>query len=79
MHRAVAPLAARTGAHIVYDAHDFYRGIELPEQQRPFDQHWLRPFQDRLELRLVSTADAFVTVSDGVADAMASTLAAAPR
>ena len=79
MHRAVAPLAARIGAPIVYDAHDFYREIEPPERQRPFDQRWLRPFQDRLEHRLVSAADAFVTVSDGVADAMASTFGRRPE
>ena len=79
MHRAVAPLAARTGAPIVYDAHDFYRDIEPPERRRPFDQRWLRPFQDRLERRLVSAADAFVTVSDGVADAMARHIRPSPR
>ena len=28
LHRAVAPLAARLGARVIYDAHDFYRGIE---------------------------------------------------
>ncbi len=79
MYRAVAPPAARTRAHIVYDAHDFYCDIEPPEHQRPFDQRWLRPFQDRLERRLVSTADALVTVSDGVADAMASTFGRRPE
>jgi glycosyltransferase involved in cell wall biosynthesis len=79
MHRAVAPLAARTGAPIIYDAHDFYRGIEPPEQQRPFDAQRLQPFQDRLERRLVALADAFVTVSDGVADAMATTFGRRPE
>src|SRR5262249_52453142 len=27
LYRAIAPLAARTGAAVIYDAHDFYRGI----------------------------------------------------
>jgi glycosyltransferase involved in cell wall biosynthesis len=71
LYRAVAPLAARIGASVVYDAHDFYRGIEPIERQRPFDRNHLRPFLDRLEDRAVATSDAVVTVSQGVADLMA--------
>jgi glycosyltransferase involved in cell wall biosynthesis len=65
LHRAV--LARAAGVPIIYDAHDFYRGIEPPALQRSFDQNWLRPFFDRLESRVVASADAVVTVSDGVA------------
>jgi glycosyltransferase involved in cell wall biosynthesis len=67
-HRAVSARAA--GAPIIYDAHDFYRGIDLPASQHSFDQNWLRPFHDRLESRLITAADALVTVSDGVAGLM---------
>jgi len=70
MHRAVMPIAARNGARIIYDAHDFYREIDPPEAQRSFDRNRLRPFYDRLESQLVATAAAVVTVSDGVAEQM---------
>ena len=42
-------LAARLGARIVYDAHDFYRGIEPAERQLSFDRNRMRPFLNRLE------------------------------
>ena len=71
LHRAVAPLAARLGARIVYDAHDFYRGIEPAERQLSFDRNRMRPFLNRLEDRLVAEAAAVITVSDGIADLMA--------
>jgi glycosyltransferase involved in cell wall biosynthesis len=79
MHRAIGPLVARTGARLVYDAHDFYREIEPPQTQRSFDGKWLRPFYDRLESGLVAAADAVVTVSDGVADEMARTFGRRPE
>jgi hypothetical protein len=66
-YRALAPHAARLGASVIYDAHDFYRGIEPPAAQRPFDRNRLRPFLDRLENRALAEAAAIVTVSDGVA------------
>jgi glycosyltransferase involved in cell wall biosynthesis len=69
-HRAVAAPAAHCGAPIIYDAHDFYRGIEPAEMQPSFDRNRLRPFCNDLEDRLASAADAVVTVSDGVADAL---------
>jgi glycosyltransferase involved in cell wall biosynthesis len=70
LHRAVASTAARLGARVIYDAHDFYRGIEPVERQRSFDRNRMRPFLNRLEDRLVAEAAAVVTVSDGVADLM---------
>ena len=71
LYRAVAPLARRLGAPVLYDAHDFYRGIETPEQQFAFDRKRRYPFLRRLEDQLVSAADAFTTVSTGLADLMA--------
>jgi len=68
--RAVAPLARSAGSRIIYDAHDFYRGIEPPTALRSFDRNHLRPFLDRLENRVVAEAHAVVTVSDGVASLM---------
>jgi hypothetical protein len=77
-HRAIAPIAARTGARIIYDAHDFYRGIEPPERQLAFDRNRARPFFDALEARLVAAADAMVTVSDGIAALMERTFGRRP-
>ncbi len=78
MHRAVAAAAARLGASVVYDAHDYYRGIEPVELQRAFDRNRLRPFLDRLENRLVAAADGVVTVSEGVARLMEHTFGRRP-
>ncbi len=78
-HRAVAPVAAAARGRIVYDAHDFYRGIEPEAAQPQFDRNRLRPFLDRLEERLVAAADAIVTVSDGVAAEMAGTFGRRPE
>lgn len=77
-HRAVAPITARTGARIIYDAHDFYRGIEPPERQLAFDRDRVRPFLDALEERLVAAADATVTVSNGIAALMERTFGRRP-
>ena len=77
-HRAIAPITARTGARIIYDAHDFYRGIDPPERQAAFDRNRLRPFLDALEARLVAAADATVTVSDGIAALMQRTFGRRP-
>ena len=71
LYRAVAPLARRLGARLLYDAHDFYRGIETLERQPSFDRKRLQPFLCRLEDQLISAADAFTTVSTGLADLMA--------
>jgi glycosyltransferase involved in cell wall biosynthesis len=69
-YRLVAPIAARLGARVIYDAHDFYRSIEPIERQSAFDRMLMRPFLNRLEERLVAEADAVVTVSNGVAALM---------
>src|SRR5438874_3396916 len=77
-HRAVASIAARNGARIIYDAHDFYRGIHPPERQAPFDRNRVSPFFNALEARLVAAADATVTVSDGIAALMDRTFGRRP-
>src|SRR3954452_18240139 len=66
-HRAVAARADGTDAAMIYDAHDFYRGIEPPDMLPSFDRNRVRPFFAALEGRLAAAADAVVTVSDGVA------------
>jgi glycosyltransferase involved in cell wall biosynthesis len=78
LHRVVAPLAARLGARVIYDAHDFYRGIEPIERQRSFDRNRLRPFLNKLEDGLAAAADAIVTVSDGLAELMERTFERRP-
>jgi glycosyltransferase involved in cell wall biosynthesis len=74
LHRAIA---AR-GMPIIYDAHDFYRAIEPSDRQPSFDRNHLRPFLNRLEDRLVASAAAFVTVSEGVAGLMEETFKRRP-
>lgn len=69
LHRAIAG----RGVPIIYDAHDFYRGIEPPERQSSFDRNLLRPALNRREDQLVASAAAMVTVSDGVAGLMEKT------
>jgi glycosyltransferase involved in cell wall biosynthesis len=79
LHRAVAPIAARLGAPVIYDAHDFYRGIQPIERQHSFDRNLMRPFLDKLENRVVAAADAVVTVSDGLAELMERTFGRRPE
>lgn len=69
---------ADRGVPIVYDAHDFHRGIEPPERLPSFDRNCLRPYLNRLEDRLVNAATALVTVSGGVANLMEATFKRRP-
>jgi glycosyltransferase involved in cell wall biosynthesis len=78
LYRAIAPLVRRLGARVLYDAHDFYRGIETFERQFAFDRKRRYPFLRRLEDQLVSAADVFTTVSGGLADLMAQTFRRRP-
>jgi len=66
-YRAVAAAARRHDAEVIYDAHDFYRGIEPAAARPSFDRHHMRPFLDAREDEALSGAHAVVTVSDGVA------------
>lgn len=69
-YEVVGSHAGRLGASVIYDAHDFYSGIEPTEALPPFDRDWLRPYRKSLERRLVSKADEVITVSDGIAGLM---------
>jgi glycosyltransferase involved in cell wall biosynthesis len=70
MYRAVSPLARRSGARVLYDAHDFYRSIEPQERLLPFDRNLRQPFLRRLEDRLAAEADALTSVGNGIATLM---------
>lgn len=78
LYRAVAPLARRLGARILYDAHDFYRAIEPQERLSAFDRDWRQPFLRHLEDRLAAEADVITTVGNGVAGMMAQALGRRP-
>ncbi|HEV7284597.1 MAG TPA: glycosyltransferase [Kaistia sp.] len=70
MFEPVRALARRNGAKVIYDAHDYYQGID-PESGLPqFDRRWLRPLMRRIEARAVRLADAVVTATDGTAALM---------
>jgi hypothetical protein len=70
MYRAVSAIARRSGARVLYDAHDFYRSIEPQERLLPFDRNRRQPFLHRLEDRLAAEADALTSVADGIASLM---------
>lgn len=55
------------GINFIYDAHDFYSGIEKRGNLAPFKRHWLNPFLYKVESCCIKKAAAVVTVSDGVA------------
>ena len=67
LYRALHRFSIPSQAAVIYDAHDFYRGIVPSALQPVFDRRRRRPFLDRLENRVLESADAVVTVSDGVA------------
>jgi glycosyltransferase involved in cell wall biosynthesis len=56
------------GGRLVYDAHDFYLGIQNDEELLPVQRRWIRPFLLWLEMRCVARADVFLTVNSGTAD-----------
>lgn len=58
------------GGRYIYDAHDFYSGIQS-DAEMSSAQQWIRRFQLRLETKCVSGAAAFLTVNEGTADLMA--------
>lgn len=61
--RLAAELAERSGARLVYDAHEWWSGRERHGRPAPLE----RVRERRLERRIVSRADAVLTVSDGIA------------
>jgi len=66
---AVSLLCTRYRASLIYDAHDFYGGMQSPAEtsRLSFSRRWIMAFYRHLESRLVDKAAAVVTVSDGVA------------
>ena len=54
-------------AVVIYDAHDFYSGIEPVRMQTPV-QRLVTAFGRQMERFCVASADAFVTVAPGIAD-----------
>lgn len=54
-------------AVIIYDAHDFYSGIEPARMQTPV-QRLFTEFGRQMERFCVASADTFVTVAPGIAD-----------
>lgn len=64
---AVYLLCKRYRAPFIYDAHDFYIGMEEKENLTPFERRWANPFLLRLEKSCIKHASAVVTVCDGVA------------
>jgi hypothetical protein len=79
LYRAIAPLAQRLAARVLYDAHDFYPEIEPPERQSPFDRNWRQPFLQGLEYRLAADADIMTTVGIGIAGLIARTFGRTPE
>jgi glycosyltransferase involved in cell wall biosynthesis len=58
------------GGCFIYDAHDFYSGIQNDAEMSPARRRWIRPFQLWLERKCVARAAAFLTVNDGTASLM---------
>ncbi|NJB69227.1 glycosyltransferase involved in cell wall biosynthesis [Desulfobaculum xiamenense] len=65
---AVYARARRTGAPIVYDAHDFYTAMERPDAAGMAERLVLHPLLARLEAACVRHCAALITVCDGLAD-----------
>jgi glycosyltransferase involved in cell wall biosynthesis len=58
------------GGCYIYDAHDFYSGIQNDDEMSSVQRRWIRPFQLWLEKKCVAGAAAFITVNEGTADLM---------
>jgi len=69
---AVYLLSKKYRVPFIYDAHDFYSGFNSPKEWRslPFEKRWPVIFFRYLESRLIKSAAAIVTVSDGIAQLM---------
>jgi len=67
-------LARRRRARIIYDAHDFYQEMVPKQNQSYFVRAFLLPAMARIERWTARRCDAVVTVSAGVAAALAETI-----
>jgi glycosyltransferase involved in cell wall biosynthesis len=65
------------GGRHIYDAHDFYSGIQN-DAEMSSAQRWIRRFQLWLETRCVASAAAFLTVNEGTAELMAAQFGRSP-
>lgn len=52
----------------IYDAHDFYTGIEEPKKIEKLNYFFLIPFIRWIEKKCIENSSAFITVSEGLAD-----------
>ncbi|MCW5692473.1 MAG: hypothetical protein KIT48_08915 [Pseudolabrys sp.] len=66
-YRAIRSFAKTSGAIILYDAHDFYRGIAPQGTATSYERNFLNPLLCALEDQILAEADATTTVSEGVA------------
>ncbi len=64
---AVYCLSKRYNVPIIYDAHDFYTGIEKSSERSRFERRWIDPFYEKIEKFCMSRAEAVVTTSEGFA------------
>lgn len=64
---AIYLLCKRYRVPFIYDAHDFYSGIEGKENRTLFYRKWVDPLLLRLERSCIKHAAAVVTVCEGVA------------
>ena len=70
---AVYYLSRRYGVPYIYDAHDFYQGIERDDEISWAHRYLTRPFERWLERQCIKNAAAVVTVADGIAAQLRST------
>ncbi|MBM3468432.1 MAG: glycosyltransferase family 4 protein [Alphaproteobacteria bacterium] len=63
---------------IIYDAHDFYQEINPGSGHSSLVRKWLLPYQKKREKSLISRADIFLTVSDGLSHKYRKTFSKTP-
>lgn len=74
----VRPVAKRTNARLIYDAHDFYSGIIPRKDMPPYRRDYVQGVLERLEQQCIRAADAVVTVGDGVSELIGQRFACRP-
>lgn len=75
---AVYILSQMYKATYIYDAHDFYSGIERPDALSTYERNWRIPFSTWLERACVRHCSAVVTVSEGLAEMLRDTFDCKP-
>jgi glycosyltransferase involved in cell wall biosynthesis len=64
---AVYCLSRRYKVPFIYDAHDFYSGIEKRHDRSQIEKRWIDPFYKKIERICIRHAAAVVTTSEGFA------------